>query len=306
MDEATRGAARELGQEGVAAYQAEDYETASDRLERAYSVLRAPALALWSARALEKRGLLVEASERYLEGTRIILDDSGDRRVQEKAQEESRMAYDALAVRIPSLVVEVEGATTDEVELTVGGKTVSSALIGTKRPTNPGAVEVVGQVGEQRVTEEVTLLEGQVTRVTLKFSGTAPVALTPAGENAAEKPPLDDGVQKKQESRWQSTAGWAAVGVGAGGLVLGAVTGALAMGKRGSLDCPDNVCPAGTEEAQIKKYDTLRTLSSVGIITGGILAAAGVTLLLTAPSSRERASLVPYVGVASTGIKGTF
>ena len=51
--------------------QEQRYDAASEKLERAYSVLRVPSIALWSARALEKGGKLVEASERYLEATRL-------------------------------------------------------------------------------------------------------------------------------------------------------------------------------------------------------------------------------------------
>ncbi|HEY4159182.1 MAG TPA: tetratricopeptide repeat protein, partial [Polyangiaceae bacterium] len=65
VDDATRSAARNLASAGVQAYQANDYPAARDKLERAYQVLRAPSLGLWSARALVKVGALVEAGERY-------------------------------------------------------------------------------------------------------------------------------------------------------------------------------------------------------------------------------------------------
>src|SRR6187402_1280765 len=71
VDSATRGAARQLGYEGIQDYQREDYRAATDKLERAYKMLKAPSLALWSARALEKSGKFVEAAERYLEATRL-------------------------------------------------------------------------------------------------------------------------------------------------------------------------------------------------------------------------------------------
>ena len=51
-DSATRDAARGLGLSGVEAYQAGDYDVASNRLEKAYSLINVPSLGLWSARAL--------------------------------------------------------------------------------------------------------------------------------------------------------------------------------------------------------------------------------------------------------------
>jgi Tfp pilus assembly protein PilF len=71
VDDATRASARQLGYAGVEEFQGGQYESARAKLEKAYRVLKAPSLGLWSARALEKLGKLVEASERYLEVTRL-------------------------------------------------------------------------------------------------------------------------------------------------------------------------------------------------------------------------------------------
>jgi hypothetical protein len=62
VDDATRGAARTLGYDGVKAYNAGDYAVADQKLEKAYRVLKVPSLGLWSARTLVKLGRLVEAS----------------------------------------------------------------------------------------------------------------------------------------------------------------------------------------------------------------------------------------------------
>jgi Tfp pilus assembly protein PilF len=67
IDDASRTAARAMGNSGVEAYQAGNYQEAVDRLEKAYGIARVPSLGLWSARALRKLGLLVEAANRYLE-----------------------------------------------------------------------------------------------------------------------------------------------------------------------------------------------------------------------------------------------
>ena len=55
-DEAARAAARLLGTSGVEAFQNGQYAAATESLEKAYQVLRAPSLGLWSARALAKDG----------------------------------------------------------------------------------------------------------------------------------------------------------------------------------------------------------------------------------------------------------
>ena len=73
-------------------------EEAEELLEKAYGALPAPSLALWSGRALEKNGKLVEASERYLEGTRAKLEAGGDQSVQEKAQAEAKAEKEEIEV----------------------------------------------------------------------------------------------------------------------------------------------------------------------------------------------------------------
>ena len=66
-------AARQLGKEGVEAYRANDFATALDRLTRAHSIVGLTTTGLWRARTLVHLGRLVEASEQYLEVTRMTL-----------------------------------------------------------------------------------------------------------------------------------------------------------------------------------------------------------------------------------------
>ena len=84
-DGPARAAARKLGYEGVAAYEAEHYDVASEKLEKAFAVLQAPSLGLWSARALVKQDKLLEAVERYLATSRLSL-SGGDLAVQKRAK----------------------------------------------------------------------------------------------------------------------------------------------------------------------------------------------------------------------------
>jgi predicted deacylase len=107
VDDATRGAARTLGYDGVKAYQSGDYPVANEKLDKAYRVLKVPSLGLWSARALVKVGRLVEASERYAEVSRLPT-SGGDETVQKQAQVDARAELEALAPRVPSLNMRFE------------------------------------------------------------------------------------------------------------------------------------------------------------------------------------------------------
>lgn len=297
-DDASRGAARKLAQAGVEALQEQRYDAASEKLERAYSVLRVPSIALWSARALEKRGKLVEASERYLEATR--LDASvGDAAVQRQARADAETERQALLGRIPSLTIALSGAPADATQVTIDGEAWPSALWGEPRPTNPGEHELRAQHGEDVVTVKVTLAEGEKRSETLSFR--APSA--PPAPVVALPPPLP---MKGESSNPQRTLGFVAVGVGGAGLVVGAVTGFIIASRHSDLEgsCnSQNQCDPG-RQSDVDSYNSLRPVSTVALIAGGVVAAAGVTLVLTAPRSEPRTEL--SLGGTSLRLTRTF
>ena len=94
------------------------------------------------------------------------------------------------------------------------------------------------------------------------------------------------------------------------GLVVGGVTGLMVLSKKKDLDdagCVNNGCPYAVEDER-NSYNSLRNVSGISFIAGGVLAGAGAVLLLTAPSGPEQttASLTPFVGIGSAGVKGVF
>lgn len=303
QESATRSAARALGTSGVEAYEDGRYEQASDELEKAYSILRAPSLGLWSARALVKRQLLVQAAERYLETTGLQV-PTGDAAIQKKAIEEAKSELAALRPTIPTLKVRVIGAPLAEVQVTIDGTSVATTLLASGRLVNPGNHEVVGVHAGQRVRASATLGEGQNRQLELRFSSvasaeeqqpastiSAPASSAPA-DTPADAPPAPSPRNARRT--------WAVVALAAGGagLAVGGVTGFLALGKRQELDdtgkCSDG-CPTSLT-ADVNQLNTYRTVSTVAFIAGGVLAATGITLWVTAPSpkgTQARASFGP-------------
>jgi len=110
--------------------------------------------------------------------------------------------------------------------------------------------------------------------------------------------------------------GWVALGIGGGGLVMGGVSGAVALSLDSKLidACgDDHACDPGQASAvksDISAHDLTRTLTTVGLIVGVVGAGTGLTLLLTAPSQDEKrspkAGITPFIGPASMGVKGVF
>jgi hypothetical protein len=308
-DAATRSAARKIALDGIAALQRGDAEQAVQKLEKAYRVLRVPSVALWSARALAKRGLLVEASERYQEASRLEAQD-GEVAVQVQARKDSAAELEELTPRLPTLTVSVEGANVADVKLLLDGVVMPSALAGEERPVNPGEHRVVGVAGDEEVSDTVTLVEGQKQSITLRF--TQQTAAAPAGSPPPTTPkPAEASTGSSRKTR--RVLAYVALGVGGAGLVAGGVAGALVLRDKKELDenenCRDGKC-LRSEADEVDRFRMLRTVSTVGFIAGGALAATGVVLLLTSGASAEpekdRTALKLTLSPSSVALSGTF
>lgn len=317
-DEATtRASARQLGTAGVEAYQAGSYAKASEKLEKAYRILKVPTLGLWSARALAALGRHVQAAERYVEVTRLEV-TGGDVALQKRAVVDATAELETLRPKIPNLTIEVKGAAARDVSVTLDGVAVSADLVGEPQPINPGAHTIVVSRGDEQVTAQVSLREGETKTSVLELKSAALNAPAEAPSVASSDSPQPaqnaaSSTDAGPKTSGMKTAGWISLGVGGAGLVLGGVTGVLALGKRSSIDespsCEGDRClPA--ERSLADSYNSLRTWSSVGFIAGGALAATGVVLLLTAPSTKATAdqgtSAALWISPNGAGIRGKF
>jgi hypothetical protein len=308
---ALRSAGRKLAQDGVALLQQSKLDEASQKLEKAYELLKVPSVALWSARALEQRGLLVEASERYLEAARLEI--KGERDVQLQAQKDAALARDKLLPRIPSLTITVRHSGSDRPAVTLDGKPVPPALLGEEQPVNPGAHEIKATLGARQTLRQVTLKEAEKKTEPLDFDAAAN-STSPSSPSSPSSPPVlvdstgaapaDTGASSSSTRR---TLGFVALGAGGAGLAVGTVAGVLALGKRGSLEasasCRGDVC-LPSQRSEVDSLDTLRTVSTIGFIAGGVLATTGVVLLMTAKPDAQANRRAPQLAlrVAPDGV----
>lgn len=310
-DASTRAAARKIAMEGVNALQQDNAELASQKLEKAYELLPAPSIALWSARALAKRGMLVEAAERYLQAGRLPQSEGNEQAVQAQAQKDAARELAELTPRIPKLVLALENAKPSDVQITMDGKPLSSALVGEEQLTNPGAHRVTAVRGNEQADQSFHLVEAQRAQVVLRFQKLTPQAAVPPtppanapATSTGTKPQWSTYAPAGSESQPATTPaaskgggnGLAVVSLvlGGAGLVTGTVTGVLAMSKRSDLhnnsDCRNDRCLA-TVKGDVDNFRTLRTVSTVGFIAGGVLTATGIVLLLASGSSSKKGEL---------------
>lgn len=292
----TRLDARKLGAEALALYARKDWAGALAKFDAAHALIPAPTLAVRAARCLVQLGRWVEASERYVEVTRTPLAETAPF-VHKRAKQDAARELAELLPRIPQVIIRVnvpvDHVTADAVE-------VPPALLGERRPMDPGTHTIVVVRGDERIEKQVTLEEGATEEVDFELDelseGSPSTAPSPAGE--AVDP-------------WQVTR-WAALGVAGAGLVAGISHSFVALAQRESLEeqCPGDVCPPEVW-GQADFYDTVRVASTIGFIAAAAGVAAGVTAYFAAPSESTTGtprgwSVVPVVGVGTVGIAGSF
>jgi Tetratricopeptide repeat len=312
-----RATARSLGQEGQQAFDNKDYATAEDRFRRADKMVHAPTLMLGLARALAAEGKYVEAQESYNRIVREGLPPGGGdafKRAIEAAQKE----VDTVAPKVGAVTITIKsaaGADVPDPQVVLDEHPINSASLGVRRAIDPGThVLRVTAAGFKPAETKFTTIEGGAVDEPLvleqDLSAPPPTAVVPAttpGATAAAVSSSDVGAPQPSNAR--KVAPFVAFGVGGVGLVLGAVTGVLAIGKHSTLsDECKNGCGPGTPQDDLSSYHTMGTLSTVGFIVAGVGAAAGVVLLVTEPKTAPTTGLhvVPTLGLGSLGAAGTF
>jgi hypothetical protein len=106
-----------------------------------------------------------------------------------------------------------------------------------------------------------------------------------------------------ESSRRLRTLGIIGTGIGAACLITGGITGAIAMSKANDLeDRYGSVVP----HSEKSDYDTTQhtaTISTVMFISGGVISAAGIALLMISKKKKEKiTTLTPVVGRNAAGI----
>jgi len=303
-----RSMARSLAAEGYDALVNKRYVTAEDRLRRADALVHAPTIVVDHARALVGLGRLLEARERYQQ---VVREGVGPKAPPswKQALADAEREGAALEPRLAWLVIRVDGPSNPNV--TIDGKPYPLASLGTRYAVDPGlrAVRVTAN-GYVSADQSVTLREGEERELSLSLK--PPPSIDLEGEPQPAAAPV---AQRPERSPLEIPM-WAAFGVGGAGIVVGAVTGALAISAHSDLskECTsEGKCPASTPEEKarlegdVSRYETLGTISGIAFGVGVAGAATGVVLwFMGKPKSTATGTVRPLVGPGTLGIEGTF
>jgi hypothetical protein len=296
-----RATARALAREGYDAQKKGQYALAADRFERAEALVDAPTLLLGLARAQVGLGKFVEADETYRRILREPLAPGAPAPFTKAVDDASREAP-AAAARRAWVTVVVQGPSTPQV--LIDDVAVPGAAIGIRLACNPGShVVKATATGFAPAERSFAIAEGGQQTVQIPMQREAADAPPAHEEPKAEEPALAPPVQDSSSIR--TPLGIAALGVGVTGLVVGGVTGVIVLAKHASLSdsCPGGHC-SPDQTGALSTYRTFADVSTVATIVGVVGTAAGLTILLTAPSKSGQVGV--YAGPLSAGLAGRF
>ena len=266
--------AHQLLTEGEHALKKKDFATALGKFRASDDAQPSPTARLGAARALVGLGQLAGAEQMYIS---VLRDAHGKNLVHPPSGAVKEEA--ALAMSLPYVTLVVKGvdpAHLNTVTASIDGEVITDWS--TQHPVDPGDHFARAEApGLETVEAPFKATEGVAQTVTLTFHG-AQVNATSRISTATTEASTEGGSSRGHTRR---TLGWVTLGVGVAGLAFGGVTGALAAKKHSTLsgECPSGVCPQSAS-SDLSSYHTLGTLSTVGLIAGGALAAGGLVLVL--------------------------
>jgi hypothetical protein len=257
-----RAKARKLAGEALDLFAAGDFAAALARFEAADAIVPAPTLKLHIARCLDKLDRMLDAAEKYREVIAAELPPNAPA-VHREARDQAVPELAKLLDHIPELVVVVRGAGSDRATLEMEGVSLPREAIGERQKLDPGAYSFSARSGDARAHERVVLERGQKRRLVLELP-----------RATGDAPPVEQG-------NTVAVVGWALVGLGGAGLVVGAITGGAVLAEEDDLlgQCPDRACPPAAHD-DARAFDRLRITSTVGFVVGGVAGAVGATLLV--------------------------
>ena len=338
-----RAAARELATAGADAFDDGKYDLALENFKKAESLVHALPHLLFIARAHAKRGEYVKSREAYLKVMKEELPANAPRAARD-AQQAASTEVSSVEPKIGRVTITI--ANRDQAKdlvVSIDGVAIASVLVGSPIPIDPGDHVIEGVATGLRGKTAVRVSPGQRREVPLRLdadasalppppppapaaaaaaapAAAAPSAETPAsGEPAPAPVPPSSHVEVSDGPSSSGTAmrvgGYIALGVGVAGVATGTVFMLQYSSKTKQADdlctLPDGGCATGVR-SQVDALDAdakkARNLGIVGLAVGGAAIGTGILLVVLAPSggSTRTASVTPWFGLNSAGLRGTF
>lgn len=264
--------------EARALYDAHDYAAACPRFAESQRLEPAAGTLLNLADCYERVGRVASAWAMYKEAAVAA--------ALRKRRDWERFALErieALRPVVPMLMIRPGAAVGARgLVVTRDGQELAVEELGRDLPVDPGPHVIAASAPDREpwtTTVEVSRGRSYVVDIAAPGAKEAPRTPAPAPTPAPTSAPSD-------ERSWQRPVGLVSGAVGIVGIGFGAAAGLVALGARRDAVsmCPSypTACTAGGTSANERAF-SWATASTVSFIGGGVLAAAGALLVLTAP-----------------------
>ncbi|WP_438022990.1 hypothetical protein [Sorangium sp. So ce233] len=215
----------------------------------------------------------------------------------------ARAERDRLSPRVPRLALSLPASAPAGTVVKRNGNTLGAAALGVALPVDPGEHRLSTQAPGGPVWEQtITLAEGETRTLTLEINeaptsdapAQPPPTPTPPALEAATQPTTPDTPAAPDASTTpggRRTAAYVAGGVGAAGIVLGGIMGALVLGKKAAVDehcgsaigaSDEKACDATGVDAA-SSGNTMALISTIGFGVGLAGLGAAAVLYWTEP-----------------------
>ncbi|MGO9837156.1 MAG: hypothetical protein ACLP1X_23415 [Polyangiaceae bacterium] len=198
----------------------------------------------------------------------------------------------------------------DGTRVTVGGEEIARAAWSEPAPAAAGVTEIVVETpGHAPVKSSITLTQGAKTSLAIDAQSGAALAEPAAAAPPPPAPPPPPPPAPPPPSTSIPLRTWAYVagGVGAGGLVVFAVSGLLAHSTYSDLEgaCSSGPCPP-SKAGEISSGKTEQTVANVGLVLGILGVGAGAALfVISMPKSSPTPAVTAIVSPGWIGVRGS-
>lgn len=306
QDAQAQAQGRALFNDGVTLFNKGDFDGACPKFEASLKAFPGIGTRGKLAECYEKQGKLAAAYLEYKEVASLA------NKTNETAREQVASARArALEPKLALVTISVPpGSELPGMVIKRGGVELDRSKLGVADPVDPGvlAVEVTAP-GRKTFTTQLTVSQGQTAKLDippLPIAQSAPVApVTPPPPDPAINVQTDPGAHGDPPA-WQKPTGIVLMAAGAVGIGVGAALGLSAKSKydsafdNGSCDHGTNQCDSAGQSS-VDSAHSQATVSTILFIAGGALAAGGLVVFLTAPSSRTRGLGVTPIVTANGG-----
>lgn len=312
--------AQALFDEGLSDMKAGRYKIGCALIRKSLDIDPRPGTEFTLAECLSKAGKYasaVELYDRYIAAYDAMPADQKALPDQKARADISRTERTRLVSLVSWLTVKLPTSAPPTVLVTKDGEPFARGLFGVATAVDPGPHVFTTRTPEGPLIEQrVDIAAGERRIVTLQVPGTT----TPPEEDTTTTEPQPDAQEKRNKmTPWVYVAG----GVGAAGLITGAITGGILLAKRktiltncaGTNDRGEKTCTSPKDlQAVESAQNTLAPITTVALSVGAAGAVTAVLLLVLgghdSPATESQISATPLIdirpGHATLGMTGAF